>query len=165
MPDNQILRSPRERAQDDLNRIDTTIGELQEERVKVMNFLDMYDRYEVHAAEPRFKGETSTAAVTTTTTATAVERILKLPLNIRIGNFTAKHLVGKERPVPIGTIFDALQSAQLVPGGTNPRQAVSAILGKDKRFAYTLGEGWSLRPEYAPRQPTFQELGGVYKAP
>lgn len=47
-----------------------------------------------------------------------------------------------------------LEENGLVPGGTNPKQAVSAILGKDKRFTFVPKEGWKLTPTAAPPPAT-----------
>lgn len=147
---NYIKQSPLSAAQNDLVRLDRAIAGLQAEREKVAAFIEMYDKY------------AGTGPVSSTPEAAAPKgsNTQSLPLNVRIGNFLAQKLSTVDKPIPIGTIFEMLAPNNLLPGGKDPKQAVSAILGRDSRFKYLQGEGWSL-----VRQPTFQQLGGEYKAP
>lgn len=130
---NYTERTPLDLAQDDLQRIDETINRLQEERGKVLGFIEMYGKY----AKP--------APMSSVEPAMARSGMVpsdRLPLNIRIGNFVESWLPGDE-PVAIANIFEALEKNGLLPGGKEPKQAVSAILGKDRRFQYQQGQGWS----------------------
>jgi hypothetical protein len=130
--------SPRKLAQDDLSRIDAQIAQLQEERERVVNFLAMLDRY-----EPAFPLSVAGGAGPPPPFV-AEGHLVRVPLNVRIGNFMAQKLATIEKPIPINTVFEMLASNNLMPGARDPKQAVSAILSKDKRFKYSPGEGWSL---------------------
>ena len=135
---NYTERSRLDLAQDELAEIDQTIARLQEKRAKVAVFIEMWGQFE--SPEPMSAG---TPIVQHFSPMAPVDR---QPLNIRIGNFVETWLAGSDEPAAIGLIFEALQGNKLVPGGTNPKQALSAILGKDKRFQYKQGVGWSRVP-------------------
>jgi hypothetical protein len=139
-------RTPIDAAQDDLTRIDETIARLQEERAKVVAFIEMYGKY----AKPL---PMSSGAVMIQPFG-GMAPIDRQPLNIRIGNFVEAWMSGEDEPCAIGEIFEMLTKNNLVPGGKDPKQAVSAILGKDKRFQYKAGEGWSRVPrvQHTPRE-------------
>lgn len=151
-----IQRTPLDLAHDDVARIDKEIDALQEqiaslqgERDKVVAFIDMYGKYvKPQPMSPAIVGP-SMPSVDPPAHERALPR-LKVPLNIQIGNFMARKMADLDRPIPISTVCEMLFPNNLMPGGKDPKQAVSAILGKDRRFKYAQGEGWSL-----VRQQTF----------
>lgn len=145
---NYIQRSPLQAAQDDLRRLDETIAAAQDERAKVAAFIEMYGRY----AQPN----TAQSAPSSVGLPSSAPRSFPAPLSIRIGNFMANKLADIDKPIPISTVMEMLVPQNLIPGGKDPKQAVSAILGKDRRFTYRQNEGWSLN-----RQPTFRRAGEV----
>lgn len=168
MADTHIQRSPLTAAQDDLRRLDSRIVALQEERAKIAAFIEMYGRYaSPDQAAPQPGGLASGTPIPPAPpqfTGLALGRVLPMderlpvsglasgrplrsmaaPLSIRIGNFLSEKMAQLEKPIPIGTIMEMLVTQNLIPGGKDPKQAVSAILGKDRRFMYRQNEGWSL---------------------
>lgn len=141
-----IQRTPLDLAHDDVARIDKEIGVLQEqisslkdERAKVTAFIDMYGKY----VKPMPMSAAPIGAGVGAPPQRALPRI-KVPLNIQIVNFLARKMADLDKPIPISTVCEMLAPNSLMPGGKDPKQAVSAILGKDKRFRYSQGEGWSL---------------------
>jgi hypothetical protein len=149
--------SPLKRAKDDLARLDETIARLKAEREKVIGFIDMYEKYagdgtsmsEAAAPQTGLINQPAPTGLINQSTLTGLINQTQ-PLNIRIRNFLAQKLSTIEKPIPISTVFEMLYPNNLIPGGKDPKQALSAILGKDKRFKYKHGEGWSL-----VLQPTF----------
>lgn len=142
-------RNPLDAAQDDLTEIDATIARLQEKRAKIAAFIEMYGQYAKPL--PISQGTLPRGLINTPPTATApvgqpeqmgLINQPVLPLNVRIGNYMYRVMGGTERALAIGEIYEILEKANLLPGGTNPKQAISAILGKDRRFTYKQGEGW-----------------------
>ncbi len=144
-----IQRTPLDLAHDDVARIDKEIEMLQEqisnlkdERAKVTAFIDMYGKYV--RPLPMSAGIPAAQAPPQRTIPS-----IKVPLNIQIRNFMARKMADLDRPISIATVCEMLAPNNLMPGGKDPKQAVSAILGKDKRFRYRLGEGWSLVQQHA----------------
>lgn len=130
--------SPLDLARDDLARIDRDIAALQEERSEVAAFIKRYGKYvRPNLGDVRHR---------TRETPIAPSAKLLMPMSLRIANFMAKYLSEMGRPVELPDFYPVLEENGLVPGGTNPKQAVSAILGKDKRFTFVPKEGWRLAP-------------------
>ncbi len=156
MADINIPATPLDLAHDDVARIDSEIAALQEqianlqdERSKVLAFIDMYGKYvrPLPWRPEAASGEGPPKIISQIPPNAPPLPRLKVPLNIQIRNFMARKLGEVDTPLPIGTICEMLAPNNLMPGGKDPKQAVSAILGKDKRFKYTLGQGWSfVRP-------------------
>lgn len=140
--------TPLDLAHDDLAKIDGAMSDLQEkiaalqqagvhlqeERDAVVAFIKMYGKYVRPIPERPTKRiqETPPGGLAT------------LPMSTRIANFMAKYLSERDRPVELPDFYPVLEENGLVPGGSNPKQAVSAILGKDKRFTFVPKEGWKL---------------------
>ena len=146
-----IQRTPLDLAHDDVARIDKEIDALQEqiaslqgERDKVVAFIDMYGKYvKPQPMSAAVVGPSPISSGSVPSPERSLPR-LKVPLNIQIGNFMARKMADLDRPIPISTVCEMLFPNNLMPGGKDPKQAVSAILGKDRRFKYAQGEGWSL---------------------
>lgn len=138
--------TPLDLAHDDLAKIDSAmaelqqrIAELQQEREGVAAFIKMYGKYvRPVPSEPRRRSRETPVS------------LAALPMSTRIANFMATYLGSTDQPVELPDFYPVLEENGLVPGGSNPKQAVSAILGKDKRFKFVPKEGWKLAPTVAP---------------
>jgi|GEM_PF-2181731 len=130
-----IRPTPLDLAHADLADIDRAIAELEKKRAAVEAFIEMYGKYvRPIPSEPRKRIQEIPGGLAT------------LPMSTRIANFMAKYLSERDRPVELPDFYPVLEENGLVPGGSNPKQAVSAILGKDKRFTFVPKEGWKLAP-------------------
>lgn len=135
----ELFPTPLDLAHADLERIDRTIADLQKEREGVDAFIRMYGKYvRPIPPEPRKRIRETPIA------------LAALPMSTRIANFMAGYLSERDHPVELPDFYPALEENGLIPGGSNPKQAVSAILGKDKRFTFVPKEGWKLAPTVAP---------------
>ncbi|MCX7362578.1 MAG: hypothetical protein NTV97_12065 [Alphaproteobacteria bacterium] len=121
------MSNPVQRARQDLDRIDAQIKALQAERDGVSAFIRMYDRYAT---------ENAVAPAATLHTP---------PLKARLLDATVRFLGERGRPAFMSDIYPMLEAAGLLPGGTNPKQQVSSIFGRDGRLEFKSATGWWLK--------------------
>lgn len=127
-----IEPTPLDLAHDDLADLDRTIAKLQKEREGVVAFIERYGKYVRPIPETPRRRPPPPAS--------------NLPMSAQVTTFMAKFLEDGDKPMPLTEFFPVLEKHGLVPGGTNPKQAVSAILGKDSRFTFVPKKGWKRTP-------------------